>query len=893
MGIISGTELTFDGQLFPSPLPVTSTIALPTGGFVVVWLDSAFTVHLEKFDSAGTRLSVGQIAMDVTAYDAFLAPTLAVLASGDIAVTWTALGIGGLESDVLFQLVDSDLTLPASPPVTLNTTGGEQVLPQITALDSTGGLAITWFGDAGVSDMDVWAQVRPPAMPIADIPVNTMSAGYQGFSTITGLGDSFAVTWIDVDNDDIYVRVFDDDGTGGTEAAVGAIISGVGGIVGSTALASGGFVTAWSGETSGDLDGIGFKIFDDGGVAQSAVIEANTSTDGIQILSSVTALATGGFVVAWSSCGCSGSGSALAIFEDDGSVRQTDIVLEANSDTIPTVKALADDSFVAAWVSGDFATNDLALAIRVFNEDGSLRYTDDVDLDDSIDILPVAPLEIAALDNGGFVVSAVLDGPPFDIGPSLYSHVFDINREAPTSANSTMTVLEGASHVFALGNFPFSDVEQDALTGIQITSVPLSGILRLNGAIVSSGQTILPADVSAGKLVWTPAAGASGNGLASFGYRLVDDGGTAHGDVDTSSTYSITLNVTRVNDAPSAANVTRTTLEDVGYVFSAGSFGFADGDGDALSTVTITALPAKGALPLAGQAVAAGQPIAVADITAGKLVWTPPANANGATLASLSFKVQDSGGTANGGADTSGIYTLKFDVTAVNDAPLLNYQGPATTAENAKLKLDVLVDASDIDGGSLAVTDTAIISGFGKVTIGKNGTLLYDPTKAPNQDIAEGESRTVTVSYTISDGQGGKTMAEIDITVEGISPDIFRGTPERDDLTGTSGADRLFGLADKDRLDGRGGDDMMKGGKNADVFVFGSNYGRDTIVDFKPAKGDRIDLSNAEGINGFGDLISHHAEDAGKKVVITADDGSVLILKGVDLEDLDQSNFLF
>ena len=891
MGIISGAELTFDGQTLPSPLPVASTIGLPTGGFVVVWLDSAFTIHLEKFDSDGGAVSSGEILMDTAAYAGFFAPTLAVLASGDIAVTWTAIDIGGFESDVLFQLVDDDLTVPASPPFTLNTTIGSQVLPQIAALDSTGGFAISWFGDAGVSDMDVWAQVFPPAMPISDIPVNTTATGDQGFSTIASLGDSFVVTWIDMAADDVYVRVFGDDGTGGAEAAVGAVLTGFGDILGSTALASGGFVTAWSGETTGDLDGIGFKIFDDTGAAQSTVIEANASTDGVQILSSVTALANSGFVIAWSSCGCSGSGSALAIFEDDGSVRQTDIVLDANSDTIPTVKALADGSFVAVWVAGDFAANDLGLALRVFNKDGSLRYTDDVDLDDSIDILPFGPLEIAALDNGGFLVTSALDDPPFDLGPSLYSHVFDIDREGPTSASSAVTVLEGASHVFTLANFPFSDVEQDDLAGIQIATLPTNGTLRLNGAIVTAGQTILPADVSAGKLVWTSAVGAGFP--TSLTYRLIDDGGTAHGDVDTSSAYSITFNIARINDAPSAANVTRTTLEDVGYVFAPGSFGFSDANGDSLNAVTITVLPAKGALTLAGQAVTAGQSIAAADIAAGKLIWAPPANANGANLASLSFRVRDGGGTANGGADTSGVYTLKFDVTAVNDAPALHYKGPATTAENARLKLDVLAGASDVEGSALTVTDAGIVSGFGKVTIGKDGVLRYDPTKAPNQDIAEGESRTVTVSYAVSDDQGEKSVAEIDITVEGISPDIFRGTPKADRLTGTSSADRLFGLADNDRLDGRGGDDIMKGGKAADIFVFGRDYDRDTIVGFKPAKGDRIDLSNAEGINGFGDLMSHHAEDDRKKLVITADDGSMLILKGVGLEDLDQDSFLF
>ena len=892
MGIVSGADLTFEAEINFSPVPATTTLALPTGGFIVVWVDDAYDIHVQKFSNDGVLLLSSEIVRDIGLYDGFFAPTLAVLSSGYIALTWTAESASATETDVLLQVFSSTLAPQLAVPMPVSTYGtGSQAFSQIAAI-GTGGFAISWFGDiAGGTPgtFDVAVHAFTASSPVSDIRVNSATAGDQGFSIITGLDNGFVVSWFDVDDEDLYVGVFDDDGALLKEIAANALPIGFDGIIGTTALVSGGFVTAWSGETDGDADGIGVMVFDDAGTAVTpAVVEANTSTDGLQILSSVTALTgvNGGFVVAWGSCGCLDSDSAFAVFNDDGSARSGEIILDDDSDTIPTVRALGDGSFVAAWAYGDFLDGDLGFAIRVFNADGSLRYSRDMDLDDDVDMLPGAPLEIAALANGGFVLTA-----PLYTGS--YSHIFDITREGPTSAGSAVTLLESTSHVFTMSNFPFSDAEQDSLAGVQITNLPANGALRLNGVAVSGGQTILPADITAGKLAWTPVTGTSGIGLASLGYRLIDSGGTTNGDSTASSAYSITFNVTRINDAPSAANVTRTTLEDVGYVFSTGSFGFADSDGDTLSTVTITALPAKGALTLAGQAVAAGQSVAATDIAAGKLIWTPPANANGASLASLSFSVRDIGGTANGGADTSGVYTLKFAVTAVNDAPLLDYQGPATTAENARLKLDVLADASDIDGGALRVTDAAIVSGFGKVTIGKDGSLRYDPTKGPNQDIAEGESRTVTVSYAVSDSQGGKSAAEIDITVEGISPDIFRGTPKPDKLTGTSGADRLYGLADNDRLDGRGGDDFMKGGKAADIFVFGRDYGRDTIVDFKPAKGDRIDLSDAEGITGFGDLMNHHAEEVGKKLIITADDGSVLVLKGVGLEDIDQSSFLF
>ena len=66
----------------------------------------------------------------------------------------------------------------------------------------------------------------------------------------------------------------------------------------------------------------------------------------------------------------------------------------------------------------------------------------------------------------------------------------------------------------------------------------------------------------------------------------------------------------------------------------------------------------------------AGDRSSAADITAGKLMFTPAANANGAGYASFTFQVQDDGGTANGGVDLDqSANTITINVTSVNDAP--------------------------------------------------------------------------------------------------------------------------------------------------------------------------------------------------------------------------------
>src|SRR5439155_1667376 len=86
--------------------------------------------------------------------------------------------------------------------------------------------------------------------------------------------------------------------------------------------------------------------------------------------------------------------------------------------------------------------------------------------------------------------------------------------------------------------------------------------------------------------------------------------------------------------------------------------------------VKITTLPGTGALKNNGVAVTTGQFVSAADIGAGKLKFSPAANANGLAYASFTFQVQDDGGTANGGQDTDqSANTMTINVTSVNDAP--------------------------------------------------------------------------------------------------------------------------------------------------------------------------------------------------------------------------------
>ncbi|CAM4118955.1 Putative secreted protein (Type I secretion substrate) [Pseudomonas reidholzensis] len=89
-------------------------------------------------------------------------------------------------------------------------------------------------------------------------------------------------------------------------------------------------------------------------------------------------------------------------------------------------------------------------------------------------------------------------------------------------------------------------------------------------------------------------------------------------------------------------------------------------------------------------------------------------------------------------------------------------------------------------------------------------------------------------------GQGGNDYID-----GGTGNDILLGGTGNDILVGGDGNDVLFGGAGSDTLIGGKGSDILTGGAGADTFVWkAGDLGSDVIKDFKPADGDRLDLSD-------------------------------------------------
>jgi trimeric autotransporter adhesin len=328
--------------------------------------------------------------------------------------------------------------------------------------------------------------------------------------------------------------------------------------------------------------------------------------------------------------------------------------------TLPTAGTLTNDGI--AVNAGDF------VPVTDINA-GKLRFTPTSQGTGS----PYATFTFQVQDNGGTSNGGVdLDATP----RTMTLNVAPIN-DPPVGADGRVTALEDVDYAFTTADFHFSDPNDsppNAFAAVKVASLPSAGTLKLNGVPVAAGAFINVSEINQGHFTFRAAQNANGNNYATFTFQVKDDGGTNYGGVDLDPiARTMTIDVTSVNDAPAGTSNTVTTLEDTPYTFTASNFGFSDlndSPPNAFVAVKIVALPTAGTLTNNGAAVNAGDVIAVSDINANRLVFTPAANANGNAYASFTFKVKDDGGTSNGGVDLDVIArTMTINVTSVNDAP--------------------------------------------------------------------------------------------------------------------------------------------------------------------------------------------------------------------------------
>ena len=165
--------------------------------------------------------------------------------------------------------------------------------------------------------------------------VNTYTTSYQDDSVTTALtGGGYVVAWRswdqDTDGNGVFLQVYGADGTAtGSETQVNSHITDHQMEPAITALDTGGFVVAWTSvEQDGDSAGIYQLRYDADGVALGGEVLVNQITAGIQDTPEITTMANGDYVIAWRN---DNDNISVRLFSADGTARTGE--LTASTDT--------------------------------------------------------------------------------------------------------------------------------------------------------------------------------------------------------------------------------------------------------------------------------------------------------------------------------------------------------------------------------------------------------------------------------------------------------------------------------------------------------------------------------------------------------------------------------
>ncbi|MFM8396231.1 MAG: hypothetical protein ACKOAH_00260, partial [Pirellula sp.] len=295
---------------------------------------------------------------------------------------------------------------------------------------------------------------------------------------------------------------------------------------------------------------------------------------------------------------------------------------------------------------------------------------------------PATPFVVRLLDNSnnttnaqtaGSIVVTSTNGGTTEISEALVTLTHTVNpvNDPPITTNNTIIILEDEVRPLTNADFGnYSDVENQPFSAIKIVTRPAKGTLQynVNGAwtsITSDGGDYSISGASI-KFRYVPAQNENGTNYTTIEYRVSDG-------VDFSvSTYTVTINVTPVNDPPISTDDTVSSNEDALYYFNASDFGtYSDVENDTLAKVQITSLPSLGTLEynngttwVSALNAEITPNLLTGDPADSKLRYTPPANAFGSPFTAFGFKVSD------GALYSLSSYTVTINIAPVNDAPV-------------------------------------------------------------------------------------------------------------------------------------------------------------------------------------------------------------------------------
>ncbi|ORE90818.1 tandem-95 repeat protein, partial [Aurantimonas sp. 22II-16-19i] len=426
-----------------------------------------------------------------------------------------------------------------------------------------------------------------------------------------------------------------------------------------------------------------------------------------------------------------------------------------------------------ASLIGDVETadGDLVVTASVDPQEGSVTVSGTViSFTPAANFNGTADVAYEVRDAGGLVASAV-------VGVAIAAE----NDGPAAAADAGFATAEDTALVITaaelLGND--GDVDGDSLTIASVQDA-VGGTVALVG----------------GNVVFTPAADATGT--ASFTYTVEDADGA-------SSTASVFLTITPVNDAPASGTpVTASVDEDTSVTIDVLA-GASDPEGDDLSVIAATSDDGQ---------------VAIVD---NQLVFTPNADFNG--IAEIAYTLSD------GDRTVSAVATVT--VNGVADQAVISGDASGFVGEDGILAPgtatgSLMVDDPDA-GEDVFLVQAGQAASYGIWSVGADGDWSYTVDDANADVTAMNDGDVLTDSFTVTSADG--TTKTVSVAIYG-SNEIIVGTNGNDTLAGTAGRDEVTGLLGDDVIDTFAGADVIFAGGGADTVDAG---GGDDIVNGEDA----------------------------------------------------------
>lgn len=703
--------------------------------------------------------------------------SIATLADGRFVITWTSEGQDGDSGGIYAQVFDAAGHAIGAEFQVSTTVASFQTSAVVTAL-TDGGYVVVWnSADQDGSGLGVYAQ-RFDAWGIrvgAETQINTTTAAGQSLPWITGLSDGgYVVTWMSDSQDGssygIYTQRYDDSGAQmGGEVRINTTTAGSQEVPVVTALAGGGYVVAWNSDNDGSSYGVYAQLFDAMGATVGGETLVNTYTSNVQYSPFIVALSDGAYVIVWQSSGQDGDASGLYSQRFDSTGHKSGVETRVNTytasyQTDPAAVGLSDGGYVIVWSSYGQDGSGQGIYAQRYDATGAAIGSENLVTTTILNdqFFP----SVSALADGGYVVTWSSQGQDGS-GAGVYYKTFaatsgDLTgsqRLYGTAGNDTLDGGAGPDQMYGGGGNDTYVIDNIGDRAYELA----------NG--VDTGGI----DAIKSSITWT--IGAQVENLTLTGAAPIDGTGNGLANVVVGNTGVNVLNGLEGNDTLKAGDG-----NDV-----------LDGGG--------------GADKLYG---GYGDDLYIVDNT-GDII------------------VEYVGSGNNEGTDTVYAFVTYTLSTYVENLTLKGHDAIGGTGNSSN---NILI-------GNDAANSLTGFSGNDTLDGGAGADLLYGGTGNDTYIVDNSGDRAYESTSGVSGGVDVVKSSVGFVLGSNIENLTLTGAGNINGV-GNSLANSLTGNAGNNKLTGGAGNDTLAGGTGADTFIFAPGSGADTINDFTTA--DTVDV---------------------------------------------------